>query len=85
MTHLLFGDFALMPGPAMAFPKHILLLPRVCAIPRLVFPRFSIFLQHGWTAVGRAHAQLLTHEGSKEIQQIFSLRGRNRRSLTAVM
>ena len=56
---------------------------------RVRFPAFFVFFfefsQHGWTAVGRSHAQLLTQVLSKEIQPIFFLRGRIPRSLATLM
>ena len=94
MADLLFGDFAVMAGPAMEeeqfrlpddFSKaYFTFLSSLCD-PASGFPAVFRVSQHGWTAVGRSRAQLLTQMRSKEIQPIFSLRGRDRRSLTAVM
>ena len=94
MADLLFGDFAVMAGPAMEeeqfrlpddFSKaYFTFLSSLCD-PASGFPAVFRVSQHGWTAVGRSRAQLLTQMRSKEIQPIFSLRGRNRRSLAAVM
>ena len=94
MADLLFGDFAVMAGPAMEeeqfrlpddFSKvYFTFLSSLCD-PASGFPAVFRVSQHGWTAVGRSRAQLLTQMRSKGIQPIFSLRGRNRRSLTAVM
>ena len=93
MADFLFGDFDFMQGPAMEekqfrlpedFSKAYFTFSSLCD-PASGFRAIFRVPQHGWTAVGRSRAQLWTQMRSKETQQIFSLRGRNRCSLTAEM
>ena len=67
MADLLFGDFAVMAGPAMEeeqfrlpddFSKaYFTFLSSLCD-PASGFPAVFRVSQHGWTAVGRSRAQL---------------------------
>ena len=84
MADLLFGGFALMPGPVRKekqfripddFSKtHFTFLSRTCAVPRPVFPRFFYLCPE--------IAKLYT--STKQRNFSIFLRGRNRPSLTAV-
>ena len=85
MADLLFGDFAVMPGPAMEekqfrpsnkFSKaYFTFLSSLCD-PASGFPAVFRVSQHVFTAVGRSRAQLLTKMQSKETQPVNFLRGR---------
>ena len=86
MADLLFGDFALMPGPTMEekqfrrpddFSKAYFTFPLSLCDPAFGFPvEFFEFSQHArWTAVGRLQAELLTQMRSTKAAKFnqFSL------------